>query len=204
MSGVDPSVGILAYGSLISDPREEIQNATIHIKKGIMTPFNVEFARTSRTRAGAPTLVPVKDGGARVPAWIFVLNIPENEAANCLWRRETGSVGSERTYNRPTAPGPNSVVIARIENFGSVDVVLYTDIAPNISELTPARLALLAIESARSLSNGRDGITYLIKAKANGVLTPLSALYEQEIKQRLDAVDLEDALGKARTAIKTR
>jgi cation transport regulator ChaC len=82
-------VGILAYGSLIADPREEIQNATIAVKKEIMTPFRLEFARASRTRCGAPTLVPVDIGGAQVRGWIFLLDVPEEEAANRLWRRET-------------------------------------------------------------------------------------------------------------------
>ena len=89
-----PTVGVLAYGSLITDPGEEIQNATVEIKKGIVTPFKVEFARTSRTRGGAPTLVPVDIGGAQVRGWIFVLDVPEEEAANRLWRRETDRVGS--------------------------------------------------------------------------------------------------------------
>src|SRR5262245_2721976 len=67
------SVGILAYGSLIEDPGQEIAAAKARIEPNVETPFKVEFARTSSTRAGAPTLVPVMTGGGHVPAQIIVL-----------------------------------------------------------------------------------------------------------------------------------
>jgi len=56
-------LGILAFGSLIDRPGWEIEQAIVTRKSGIRTPFSVEFARSSRTRAGAPTLVPVEAGG---------------------------------------------------------------------------------------------------------------------------------------------
>jgi hypothetical protein len=192
------TVGILAYGSLIADPREEIRNATVEIKKGVVTPFKVEFARSSRTRCGAPTLVPVDVGGAEVLAWIFVLDVSEKEAANRLWRRETDAVGSGKNYKRPKKPGQNSVVVDHLENFEGVGVVLYAKISANIPDVDAEKLASLAIISARALDNGRDGISYLLRARANGVETPLSAKYEREILRRLKAKNLKDALRKVR------
>jgi hypothetical protein len=61
-----------------------------------------------------------------------------------------------------------------------------------------ARLAELAIKSAHSQRPGRDGISYLIAAKRNGIVTPLSGAYEQEILRRTAARDLDEALRKAK------
>src|SRR5947209_6105642 len=74
-------VGIFGFGSLISDPGVELANATAS-RIEAETPFAVEYGRTSkRTRGGAPTLVPVRTGGAHVKATIFVLkdSISEQE-----------------------------------------------------------------------------------------------------------------------------
>ena len=60
----EPSVGILAYGSLINKPDWEIEEAIVGRKTGVLTPFSVEFARESVKRSGAPTLVPVTVGGS--------------------------------------------------------------------------------------------------------------------------------------------
>ena len=78
-------VGILAYGSLISDPGREIEEAIIGVIDGVATPFNVEFARSSKKRGGAPTLVPVDDGEP-VTAKLFILNVNDIEAADRLYR----------------------------------------------------------------------------------------------------------------------
>lgn len=45
-----PPVGILAFGSLIDDPGKEIEAALVGRKANVVTPFNVEFARTSKKR----------------------------------------------------------------------------------------------------------------------------------------------------------
>lgn len=193
---INVRIGILAYGSLIDDPGDELVEATTEvIKDGVMTPFKVEFARTSRTREGAPTLVPVDDGGAQVPASIFVLNISETEAANRLYRRETGRIGKTEIIYRPSKRTESGrVAIERLQNFHGVDVVLYTSIGANIDPLNPTRLAELAIESARKLGDERDGITYLINAKRNGIRTPLSDAYEEEIKRLTKPKSLTEAL----------
>lgn len=187
-------VGILAYGSLISDPGEEIARARTETTKGVLTPFNVEFARSSSRRGNAPTLVPVNSGGSQVAGQVFVLDVPENEATVCLWRRETNRVGSGCTYKAPEIIGPNDVVVRRLENFAGVGVALYTEIAANIEPLTAENLARLAIESVQKTEQGRDGISYLIGAKRNGIETTLSANYEAEILQLSECDDLKEAL----------
>jgi hypothetical protein len=193
-------IGILAYGSLISDPGDEIRSATIETKKGVITPFKVEFARKSRSRKGAPTLVPVEQGGAQVRAWIFVLNVTKEEAANRLWRRETREPDVTRVYKHLKNPTPDTVIIECFTDFKAmgVDIVLSTKIGTNIADLTAETLADHAIQSAQVLTNGQDGISYLMRAKENGIVTPLSGAYEEEIKRRLNVTDLEEALRKVR------
>jgi hypothetical protein len=198
-------IGIFGFGSLISDPGEELENATARRLRA-ETPFAVEYGRTSqRTRGGAPTLVPVASGGARVKATIFVLkdSVSEHEAAGILWRRETRQVGSGKPYKRPTKPGPNSVLVAACRNFMGLDRVLYTDFADSgkLPNPTAAHLARLAIGSAQNLQvpEGMDGISYLMAAKKAGITTPLSADYEKEILLIAGASSLEDALLKVRT-----
>lgn len=95
LGGDNPSVGILAYGSLIADPGPEIEPAIVGRKDGVLTPFKVEFARTSNKRGGAPTLVPFS-GGAHVLASLAILNLCEKDAADRLYRREINQVGSRK------------------------------------------------------------------------------------------------------------
>jgi hypothetical protein len=190
------SVGILAYGSLIDEPGEEIADATIYTTANVLTPFNVEFARQSGSRSGAPTLVPVAEGGNPVLGRVLVLDVPEVEAANQLWRREVRRVGSGRPYLAPKDIGPNTVVVQRLENFAGVDVVLYTEIAANIDPLSAKILAGLAIESVDRSDPGQDGISYLIAAKRNGISTALSADYDAEILRQSGCASLEEAVTK--------
>jgi cation transport regulator ChaC len=187
-------LGILAFGSLIDRPGWEIEEAIVARKTGIRTPFSIEFARTSRRRAGAPTLVPVKSGGSPVLGHILVVDLPEQEAKDRLWRRETNRVGKGGHYIERRNPGPDTLIIDPHENVGGVAVVLAARFAANIAPLNAEVLAALAIESAQKLDDGRDGISYLRDAKRNGIATPLSAPYEREILRRMQAVTLEDAL----------
>lgn len=192
-------VGILAYGSLFGEPGAEIADATLETITGVTTPFEVEFARSSERRAGAPTLVPVRQGGAQVQALIFVVNVPEKEAADRLYRREINQVGrKERTYKAPKTVGPDTVVVGRLENFAGIGVVLYTQITANIEPLTAEILAIRAIKSARAPGNLRDGISYLMDAKRYGIRTMMSDAYEQEIKRQTGATDLAAARAMAR------
>jgi hypothetical protein len=190
------TLGILAYGSLIDDPGPELAAVVVRvIKEGVITPFKVEFARTSATRAGAPTLIPVTTGGAHIPAQVLVLraDIDESTARDILWRRETGRTGG--ALGNQTPPGANRV-IERLQDFHGNSVVLYMRIGTNIARLTAQKLAELAIASAKSadLQEGRDGISYLAAALRNGVRTPLTGEFEQEIKRQTGAISLAEAL----------
>lgn len=190
------TIGILAYGSLIEDPDVEIFKATIEVKEGVTTPFNIEFARTSSSRGGAPTLVPVAEGGSPAYGQIIIVDLPEQEAANCLWRRETRNVGSNKKYVSPLKVGSNTVVVERLENFMGIDVVIYTKIASNITPLTVEKLARLAIASVGKTKPRMDGISYLIAAMRNGIVTALSAEYKAEILRQMRTNSLEEALEK--------
>ncbi|MBI4446879.1 MAG: DUF3883 domain-containing protein [Acidobacteria bacterium] len=194
-------IGILAYGSLIDSPGPEISRVTVNRIK-VETPFNVEFARSSQTRSGAPTLVPVSEGGARVNALILVLDdkVSEQDAINMLWRRESSNVGSSLSYRPQIEPTENSIIIENLKDFNGIETVLYTRISANINPRTPAQLAQLAIRSAQSEAgaNGKDGITYLLAAKGAGILTPLMTEYEAQILSRTGAQTLEQALEKIR------
>lgn len=195
------SVGILAYGSLIPNPGDEIGGAIVERKRNVTTPFNIEFARTSKGRRGAPTLVPVPDGGAQIFAHLLVLDASVEDATDFLYRREINNSGSNRRYQQKDNPGPNDIVINSLENFHGVDVVLYAEIAANISVLTAQTLARLAIGSARGSDDGRDGITYLMDATGAGIETPLTTAYVDEVKRLTGARDLEEALAIARARV---
>ena len=189
------TVGILAYGSLISDPKDELEKARTKIIQNVMTPFHVEFARSSNGRGGAPTLVPITGGGAHVKGQVFVMGASELEAADILYRREIGKVGDmKRRYKRPDPVADNSVLVERLTNFAGLDVVLYTQIAATITPLNATHLAELAIRSVTGAERGRDGISYLIAAKENGIETALSADYEAEILKQTNCANLEEAL----------
>ncbi len=191
---MEATLGILAFGSLIDNPGAEIESALVRRKLNVRTPFGVEFARSSTKRGGAPTLVPLEQGGAPVLAQILFVNVSEQEAKDRLWRRETDSIGQGGHYVHRTNPGPNTLIIDRYENFECVGVVLAARFPATIAALTATRLAELAIESARSERTGRDGITYLRNAKRIGITTPLSDAYEREILRLTQAHDLDEAL----------
>jgi hypothetical protein len=195
-SNMESATGIFAFGSLIDNPGAEIEAALAGRKLNVRTPFGVEFARSSTKRGGAPTLVPLEQGGIPVLAQILLLNISEQEAKDRLWRREIDRVGKGGHYVQHSNPGPNTLIIDRYENFERVGVVLAARFPATIVPLTAARLAKLAVQSARLERTGRDGITYLINATRNGIITALSKEYEQEILYRMKAHDLSEALRK--------
>ncbi|WP_282091446.1 hypothetical protein [Epibacterium ulvae] len=191
------TVGILAYGSLISNPGPEIEKARTETIQDVMTPFPVEFARSSKGRGGAPTLVPVSNGGAQVKGQVLVMDASETEAANILYRREINRVGdSSRTYKQPKDVTDNTVLVERQTNFAGLDVVLYTKIAATIEPLTADHLASLAIASVAKADDNRDGISYLRDAKSDGIATALSSAYEAEILRKTGCTSLDEAHGK--------
>lgn len=191
------TVGILAYGSLLDDPGAELQACEVRRIEGVKTPFDVEFARSSRTRCGGPTLVPVTAGGAAVSASVLVLKdtVDEEFAQDMLYRRETWQVG-EPVYYRD-AQGD---WIRTISSFAGLDTCLYTAFESNIHSLTVAQLADLAITSASKAAGAdeRDGISYLKEQKRRGLVTPLMPGYEAEVLSRTGGRDLTDAWTRVR------
>lgn len=194
----EKTVGILAFGSLICDPRCEIKKYRTDTKKNVVTPFKVEFARQSglrstNGRAGAPTLVPVEDGGRKVKSQVFVMNLPEREAKNVLYRRETDNVCTGEIYDESK---PGDVQISPLYEFEDLDIVLYSDIKVTIEKhnRTPEKLAEYAIKSVEKAKPFHDGISYLIAAKECGIVTELSEEYEKEILRQTECECLIQAL----------
>lgn len=191
-------VGILAFGSLIEDPGEEL-SAKITMRVKTQTPFPVEYGRFSgRTRGGAPTLVP-HCTGAPVRAEIFVLDdgVSVSEARDMLWRRERRKIGSGETYVEGTTPDS---VLVRSHESPWVETVLFTDFsaAGKIADPTPEELARHAVQSVRKAGEGKDGISYLVSSVACGIETPLTAAYTAEVLKQTQAKSLREALQKAR------
>ena len=148
-------------------------------------------------RDGAPTLVPVTRGGAKVAGVVLVLHDSVNETAaqDMLYRRERNRVGSGDVYSDVDPADPDSALLGRLDGFAGLDVVFHAALRANIEEPTAELLARLAIESAAAPSGatGRDGISYLMDAKRSGIVTPLMAGYEAEILRRTGGGDLEEA-----------
>jgi hypothetical protein len=193
-------LGILAYGSLITSPGPEIASVTVERIRNVETPFNVEFARKSKTRGYAPTLIPVDSGGARVKAEILVIrdDFAPDLAADMLWRRETHQTGRQR-YRRPNVIDRNDVIVETIHDLSGVRTVLYTKIGQNIDRLSAKTLAELAVNSVHATSRGNDGITYLMDAKKSGIETPLMRNYESEILLQTRTKTLGGALNQLRS-----
>lgn len=196
MTTTEPKVGILAYGSLIDDAGPEIEP---HIRSSIpiTTPFRVEYGRESKSRDGAPTLIPVSDGGSQVQAVIHVLDasVTVEQAQTWAWRREIGQFGAGE-YKPRTNPQPNDVVVESIDGLGGVQTVLYIKIGGNLPVLNAEDLARRAIKSAVGHAGkvDRDGISYLINAIKHGVVTPLTSAYVEEILKKTGATELTAAL----------
>lgn len=188
-------VGILAFGSIVDDPGVELK-AVITRRIGVETPFAVEFARSSRSRDGAPTLVPVSGGGAHVPASVLVLDnsVTVADARAMLYRRET---------RRPDdmSGGSRAAWISDLPGFAGLKTCLYTAFKANIRPLTAQKLAELAVRSASAAAGAerRDGISYLQQQKLRGLVTPLLSPYEQAVLKRTGAHDLADAWKRVRS-----
>lgn len=202
------SLGILAYGSLIVCPGQELES---HITQRIctITPFRVEFSRESRSRCCAPTLVP-DERGCNVRAAILVLDpsVTEEEARNMLYRRELNRVADHTLVYDDTQQRAkkDALVIETLPDEGRQgQVLLYVHLAANIALLAQpdatiaqkaAELARLACGSVTSETYpaGRDGVRYLADAIRYGIQTPLTDLYRTAVLRLAgDAPDLEAA-----------
>jgi hypothetical protein len=193
-SSAHGTTGILGYGSLLDDLGEELAAQVVRRRDGFVTPFRVEFARSSRMRDGAPTLVPVSDAGASVAASVLVCDasVTPDRVRELLYRREAPT-GKRR------AADVRWIKTVELPGFGRC---FYTALPSNIKPLSPQRLAELAIHSARAAAGGirRDGISYLAAQRRRGLVTPLAEQYEAEVLARLGAADLDDAWRLARSS----
>ena len=109
-------IGILAYGSLIGDTGDELASQIVDREQGVQTPFRVEFARSSRSRDGAPTLLLVRDGGTQVKAVVLVLDadVSLEMGKDMLCRREINAAGDLGHRYSPSARGPNAVHVGEL------------------------------------------------------------------------------------------
>lgn len=191
-------VGVLAYGSLIADPGIELAQCIVE-RISVVTPFNVEFKRSSAKRGGGPTLIPVSNGGNPVSAQVLIMNpnFSTELYKSMLWRRERGIADISQNYKESTPISVNTVRIRELSNFANVSTVLYTEIGQNIPEpVTGERLAELAIKSilGEAGKEACDGIRYLIDVTSKGIKTELSGVYKEEVLKRAGCTTLEDAM----------
>ena len=133
-------IAILAYGSLITYPGHELESVLDHVIPDVLTPFPVEYARRSQSRAGAPTLVPVPTGcGASVSATVLVMRegIQLQDAMNRLYRRELHKEGElDIVYNdHAQRQAGNKVIIEPLANVWGLSVVYYIKLKVNFLEI---------------------------------------------------------------------
>ena len=207
-------IGILAYGSLITHPGQEIASVLDHVIPDVMTPFPVEYARKSGTRAGAPTLVPVPIGcGTPVKAVVLVLKkyTRKKKAQNFLYRRELHQEGDlEVIYDdQVQRQKRDAMVIETMKNQFGLSVIYYTSLKPNFTEILDTKrtqeekvelLVRAAIDSVtqETYKKGMDGIQYLADNIEAGVVTALTEPYAQAILNKVRNVS---NLGQARKLI---
>jgi len=194
-------IGILAYGSLISHPGVEIERILDHVIPDVLTPFPVEYARRSRSRAGAPTLVPVPAGcGTPMNAVVLVLKkyTRKKKALNFLYRREVHREGDLKVIYEDQAQRQkrDALVIESMQNQFGLSVIYYTALKPNFTEILDAKrtqeqkaelLALAAIDSVtqETYAKGMDGIQYLADNIEASVVTVLTEPYAQAILNKV-------------------
>jgi len=203
-------IGILAYGSLISHPGHEIESVLDHVIPDVLTPFPVEYARRSQSRAGAPTLVPVPVGcGSPVKAVVLVLKkyTRKKKAQNFLYRRELHQEGDLKVIYDDQAQRQkrDALVIESMQNQFGLSVIFYTALKPNFTEILDAErtqeekaelLAQAAIDSItyETFDKRLDGIQYLADNINAGVVTALTESYCQVLLDKArDAHDLRQA-----------
>jgi hypothetical protein len=191
--------GILAFGSLLSQAGNELREITDRIESNIQTPFQVEYARRSKSRADAPTLVIVPAGlGSQVNGAIFVLkeDADTKTAKDILFRRELHMKADKNEPYDDAAQRAkkDALVIETLVHFHEFGEIHYTGFKPNFTEILDASLGqeekaeLLALAAIDSLTKetfykGLDGIRYLHDNIQAGVITPLTEPYNQALLQ---------------------
>jgi hypothetical protein len=174
-----PLCGVLAFGSLIWEPGElaELDKAGEII---CLTPWPVEFARSSRSRHWAPTLVRVQNG-AQVAARVLLYRSDAELVKTTLACRESIDLRSH----------PNSVRQCQVA-CAECQPIWYTALSPNIADLRPDCLARLAIASVKPCTE-KNGIRYLAECIKLGVRTAMTQSYHAEILRVSHQNNLEEA-----------
>jgi hypothetical protein len=181
-------VGIFGYGSLLSDPGDDIgPRITERIPHD--SPWKIEYGRRSEGRGRGPTLV-LHQAGVTVNGQVLVLDVEADrlpDVREWLWKRES----------RPRRRCLKEISLAGIEH------VLYSDIESNIADadLNPESLARFAISSV-SLRPERNGIAYLARNIELGVITPLTYAYRDAILRLTRSADLAAAESKVLSEMK--
>ncbi len=185
-------VAILAYGSLVTDPGEELA-PLIDERRPMATPFPVEFARLSPYRDHAPVLTVVAEGeGDPVQGTLLVLKAGTSveRATRRLWRRETHQVGSGKL-----PLGRDRHHVRLLTDLDGIDITLYWQTEANYPRPDAAGLARRAIESARGDAGRerKDGISYLAQVVEAGIRTRLTDAYVAAVLEQTGADTLEAA-----------
>ena len=191
-------VAILAYGSLVTDPGEELEPLIVE-RRPCTTPFAVEFARLSPHRDHAPVLTVVATGeGDPVEGSLLVLKAGTSveTATRILWRRETHQVGS-----RKVPLGTDRHHVRLLTNLDGIDMVLHWQEEANYPRPEAAGLARRAIESARGEAGQarKDGISYLAQVVDAKIRTRLTDAYVAALLEETGTDSLEAAWTAARS-----
>lgn len=177
-------IGIYAYGSLIERPGEDIK-PLIEEYIDHVSPWPIEYARSSSSREGAPTVV-IFRSGSHVNGKILRLSLELNE-------RNLQKV-IYIVHEREERPGMNYI---KTMTLGKFSAVVYCDIPATISNPTPDILAQLAINSVKACQEKgkleKNGIRYLLENINRGVITPLTESYKAKILEKTGTNNLEEA-----------
>lgn len=172
------ALAILAYGSLLDEPGPELA-AVVVGRVPCRTPFGVEYGRASQRWGGGPVLVPHPDGGPVDGALLLLSgSLPLGAAVDMLADRE--GLVSGRGVVQVDVPGQERLVLA-------------ASLPRNLPrpDMLPGALARRA---ARSAGTGtRNGVAYLRRAMASGVVTPSTDAYARAIMELAGAGSLEEA-----------
>jgi len=176
----------------------------------VQTPFPVEYARRSQSRAGAPTLVPMPTGcGASVKAVVLVLKkyTRKKKAMNFLYRRELHREGDLKVFydDQSQRKKRDALIIESLKNHCGLTVVYYAALKPTFIKIlddNPSQdekadvLAEAAIASVtqETYKKELDGMQYLADNIEAGVITELTEDYRQALLEKVvSASNLHEA-----------
>lgn len=170
-------IAILAYGSLLNDPGPQLAPLIVG-REPCETPFPVEYGRASRRWNDGPVLVPHPDGAAVAGALLLLSpGLPLGVAVDLLAERE-GLLSARGVVEVPMGGGRMVLAASLPRNLPRPDM----------------RPRALARRAAASVPRGeRNGVAYLRRALGNGIRTPRTDAYAEEVLALAGAASLEDA-----------